>query len=53
MARFGARGKTAEQLDRILNPIDNATMQEGDLRDFRRGFFKVLRSIQVGTFLIQ
>ena len=49
MARFGARGKTAEQLDSVLNPIRNAAMQEGDLREFRRGFFKVLKSIQVGT----
>ena len=47
MARFGARGKTAEQLDRALNPFDSTAKKLEELRPIRRGFFRVLKSIEV------
>ena len=46
-ARFGARGETAKQLDRVLNPNDSATKELDELRPMRRGFFRVLKSIEV------
>ena len=48
MARFGARGRTGQQLDRVLNPVaNNASLMLDDLVPLRRGFFRVLKSIQV------
>ena len=47
MARFGARGNTAKQLDRVLNPIDRAIKSLEELIPMRRGFFRVLHSIEV------
>ena len=47
MARFGARGSTAEQLDGVLSPNDNTTKKLEDFRPMRRGFFRLLKSIEV------
>ena len=47
MARFGARARTGEQLDRVLNPIHSAPEMLDHLVIMRRGFFKVLKSMKV------